>query len=1097
MDHVYRIFVKFGDGITISDVDFKPPEKLRNDELKLRLRGLNFNEKIYYRTSEDMDWKSVSFRNLDNEDPLEMYDPDNGETINWTSYAEIFSFSQYKLSREQQFAVAQSFAAKLTYSGKVQSTLIIQYICRISSSFGQQETTMYAPYGVLCQSSGFGKSRSASEVGRRLATIYGVFRKPSDSGYPHKSKWLTSISDFIDEASNVDFEGNTDKEARLYKVGRALMFFHCLVDSYFEWFKSFLSEDLAGKCFNGTHTRSMLSREELITICEVFDKIINEFTGGSGKLEQFTNILEAKKKEAALKKDSIFTVRDSLIELTKKFKSINEQVFKQREAMDREEWAPFIQSHFKPEDTRYGIWPTNCSTFPFVIILDEASLLAENCPAGEANKLTIIRRALHFLTSTDSLVVISLGTNCDVSVLSKPMSDNSLRIVTRPNLFYPLIVTGNNDIHATESKLQDLVIDRNFVLNRRTALLKCSFGRPLWNSLNLATLINAAVAKIRNCSNDPFTSFIATWCIRVGLSVNASSKISERLLSSHMATLLASSSNGGRIIVNYSAEPVLALAARAYISQVTKAYFESLLKFVEGVPTDRGRIGESILGEVLLQARDRAEPLDESEYISDLNPAGSSERVRQILRTREFILEDKEKTGGTSVDHNDPNANFSSSDMFCTESFRPTNVKKFLTSLYSSNVFQEIEGFLPPPLLNGILNFAQFVTLHREFPLEEFFPNEEIVHVSDATGELKKKCDIFDRAMSKLGLLKDIAFVCPFGYYGLDAVIPVLIEVDVEVQKYRNGNLHEKLYRPGSGSKRLNSEIGADNVGDDVDDVVVVSIEIVKKSVQSFIGVQYKVGHAEKSEAMAKAAPWLHFNRERDYELWEREAIEDNYLVLVLSSANDFEKEKVSVVAPGSAFKAKTVKHFSDPKLADAASRKDAFYRVPSSFDADCATGKVEEIAKIRLPKSGINEANSDVNAAAAASLLKPSVFTSVKVAPHVSVCAMYWPEKKKKFTCIWSASLSVFQPLLGSEIIKIAHQIMRHDRPVFSNQIDRFVRKTLADATLNTQTAFFPGIDPHLHAFRGRKRLPPVLENFDHWLADFVINPKINDQQT
>lgn len=88
--------------------------------------------------------------------------------------------------------------------------------------------------------------------------------------------------------------------------------------------------------------------------------------------------------------------------------------------------------------------------------------------------------------------------------------------------------------------------------------------------------------------------------------MNACSKLSETLSRSHMATLLAASSDSERVIVGYSAKPILDIAARILIKETDHQscleYFKSLEKFVEGVPADRVKVGESIFSEILLQA---------------------------------------------------------------------------------------------------------------------------------------------------------------------------------------------------------------------------------------------------------------------------------------------------------------------------------------------------------------------------------------------------------------------------------------------------------------------------------------------------------------
>lgn len=279
----------------------------------------------------------------------------------------------------------------------------------------------------------------------------------------------------------------------------------------------------------------------------------------------------------------------------------------------------------------------------------------------------------------------------------------------------------------------------------RTLLLKFSFGRPLWNSLLLNTLIKTAEAKIKNGSTDNYTKLIAIWCIRVGLTVNASSKIAEKLLRSHMATLLATSAQADRIVVNYSAEPALAIASRDLIEEHMVQYFKSLLKLVEGVSTDRGKIGESIFSEILLLAMDNSPKLY---TFSEMKPKGASQRVIQILSTKSCLLEEHlEVDDGEESDDEEEHVNERTNeptvklDQICENQFRVNSVNDFLKTLYSESVFRKLEGFLPLPFLQGMLNFAQFISVHRNFPYNLFFDkNQAFEKPDDASGESNKRC---------------------------------------------------------------------------------------------------------------------------------------------------------------------------------------------------------------------------------------------------------------------------------------------------------------------------------------------------------------------
>lgn len=220
---------------------------------------------------------------------------------------------------------------------------------------------------------------------------------------------------------------------------------------------------------------------------------------------------------------------------------------------------------------------------------------------------------------------------------------------------------------------------------------------------------------------------------------------------------------------------------------------------------------------------------------------------------------------------------------------------------------------------------------------------------------------------------------------------------------------------------------------------------------------------------MTKTNPSLHLNTE-GYAPWEVEAIRNNHLVLVLSSYNNLEKTKLSEAREYAVTEPFDVSHFTadtDDKSTDTlASIKKSFARIPANVSLN-----LDSVDKTK-PKFPVNAP-------------VPETFTDIKIAPHVSVCGLSW-QNESKITCIWSSSLLAFKALLTEDVMNLAHEIMRSDRPVFTNEIDPFVLKSLADATLNTQTAFFPGSDPMLRAFRGHNKLPPVIT---HWKKDLSVD--------
>jgi hypothetical protein len=1075
-----EIYVKFGYSQTnflsgSSNVIFDPPFHM--NIFILNEHFLKSNTNIYYHDLSTYTWRKVKVNYFDDDECIKIEDfSDSSIKYPLKTYMEFkiegdsaALYPPNKFSAIEQYAVSKSFSARLTYSGKVQCTLITEYLCMSATIV--QGGRIYAPYAVLCQSSGFGKTRGACESGRRLASIYGVFRKNTDTGFPEQADWLGLLYCFINDAVEVDIPRTIFFKALDSKIGRALIFFLCLMSAFEFWFETLIGEEFYKEIFKDNKLPTDRDQEKIEILCKAYDSITNSYKNGNAGVEIFQNQLQIElsksKKSTNL---TVETICDQIILKAEQFVPLNKIVFKRKNQLDKELWGDFIQTYLSPasnsanlaageSDNFYQIWPNeNQESFPFLVILDEASVLNELAGPGQMSTLTIIRRALHFIPPSSSFLVVTLGTNCDISILNEPVTDNSLRYVERSNLLYPLIVTGNWDIHLEESKLHELVVDGNLLRNHRTLLLSSSFGRPLWSSLALDYMIPAAVAKLGNGCTDLFTPMIATWCIRVGLSVDADSKLSEKLLRSHMAILVAASSDSERIIVNYSAEPILAIAAREFIKRNRDDYFKSLLKFVEGVPTDRGKIGESVFSEILLSAMDKSIKID---TFSSRHPAGASEYVIKILNTRKFLLEYD----------NDSKSYVDTIESWCKLNYRVTNVENFLKSLYSNSVFEKIKHFLPPTLLQGLLNFSQFITTHRDFPYEQFFGNEqeEFVELTDASGAYAKKCDIFDKAILKAGLLKGVAYGCPSGYYGFDSIVPVLIEVDVEVEvktQIKDGKAIEKVLGL-QGSTQLSKK----RSGSSAFVTETIEYEIRKKHVYSFVGIQFKVGRADKIETLTKTDPFIHLNIE-DYEDWEVQAIRENFLVLVLSSENDMEKSKLTDVRVNSVnepFSVTTYNKNGDD-LSFHQTLKDAFYKLPQAVDY-----LLEQTNVIKTPTFPHE-------------IPSPSAYSQVEISPHLNICGINWSNEKKHM-CFWTSSLLAFDGLLGGEILNLSHQIIRNNRSIFKNQIDSFALKTLADAVLNTHFAYYPNLDPLLRKIRGQKKLKPVLTNFNHWNPNLTVN--------
>ena len=101
----------------------------------------------------------------------------------------------------------------------------------------------------------------------------------------------------------------------------------------------------------------------------------------------------------------------------------------------------------------------------------------------------------------------------------------------------------------------------------------------------------------------------------------------------------------------------------------------------------------------------------------------------------------------------------------------------------------------------------------------------------DASGILSKRCNIIDKHLLKAGILRQCAYTMPEGYYGIDMIIPVAVEV---------------------------VKLDPDS-----------SLEI-KKTYFTYIAIQSKAGEANPMVTLVKINPNLHVQRDSfDDDEWD------------------------------------------------------------------------------------------------------------------------------------------------------------------------------------------------------------------------------------
>ena len=455
---------------------------------------------------------------------------------NETGTAPISTFNElieFKLAKKTEIdtdvkVLTSSFNKQLLSDKDKQRSIILNYFID-SLNLYKQASSFYAPYVTICQSSGVGKSKFVLECGEVIPLIYGVFRAETDRSYPFESSWIKSFVEFVlasrkfPDPKETKFESS---EAQLFSIGRVFIYINAILGAYKTLYDEIRSK---GK-----------------SASEAFKEINWMFhtTEGNDKFAQFIKI---------------------------DLKATFEQVFRSICKIT--------------EYLRSGL-STEFEESPVVIVFDDFSLLLEMEFPNNINLFQTIRHALHLLPQDRlNLLFVGIGASGDASTFQKEINDSSLRFISR-NLFLPSLILGSNwDIFKKFIDLNGFKLSLNNVRNSKMIKLICSFGRALWSSLPLRSVITVAKKKLTNGSSANFYPAMAFWSMRTGLSLNSDLMLSRTLVRSYMAIVFSTSYDAQLMNVGYPSEPILAIASRDLLDFETLLY--ALLEFVQLHPIDK------------------------------------------------------------------------------------------------------------------------------------------------------------------------------------------------------------------------------------------------------------------------------------------------------------------------------------------------------------------------------------------------------------------------------------------------------------------------------------------------------------------------------
>ena len=387
-----------------------------------------------------------------------------------------------------------------------------------------------------------------------------------------------------------------------------------------------------------------------------------------------------------------------------------------------------------------------------------------------------------------NLLFVGIGASGDASNFHKEINDNSLRLISR-NLFLPsLILRSNWDIFKKFIDLNGFKLSLNNVRNSKMIKLICSFGRALWSSLPLRSVITVAKKKLTNGSSANFYPAMAFWSMRTGLSLNSDLMLSRTLVRSYMAIVFSTSYDAQLMNVGYPSEPILAIASRDLLDFETLLY--ALLEFVQHHPIDKAEVTASIFSHIVLLAIDNssnvASRTDEMIICDE-----KDEQLSKIFNANVFLLEsvpDKSLSGEVNDDSSTDGTKYDTRSEI-QSFYHITTVESFLKTLYGNFQGLKICDALGSSLRNGIINGSHVIRALGKFPYEKVYTATEIKKFKLNKNKNKDKnkaknknkninddTRVIDQALLRNLFLRQAILKMPPGYYGLDLCIPVLLE---------------------------------------------------------------------------------------------------------------------------------------------------------------------------------------------------------------------------------------------------------------------------------------------------------------------------------
>lgn len=655
-----------------------------------------------------------------------------------------------------------AFKSKLDKKGLAEKERLINYIKLVDNLTNTTQGHFYVPFINVCQSSGSGKSKVATELMKDFPAAYFALRDESDKlSYPGSSDlsrlfMLKVRNDFQEDYYRL---GETASQSI---VGRYLLLMKALLKDYIDAIKKMIKDG---------------EIDPLRKMAKLF--VDGEFMGKELEMIESSYLnwdIDAK-----------YELKPSTGRLATVEKCINA-----------------CKLHL----CEISKLTVNKLKMPFTLIIDEASLC-------KTNHFRLFRRSVH-LISDSNFVAITLDTNFDMIDLNPGSTINSFR-ETRDWKLFPLFTINRIwDISFDYEKFIKKPIGYYSTRCGKLLTFLFSLGRPVWSSVKLSDLVYFAGRKISNGCLESGEAYLAFWMVRTGLLTNPAHVINSFLVNSLMATVLFVSPNLDYIRVYYPSEPALAIAARKKLDAKSSLlkHYQMLEKYIQMRAVDQDKFSGIISMDITLRAISEAEPVS-----CDWNYE-NIDKLPNVCATKQFIFEsrndEQETEAGESDSHSKdpitpilPSENRLDSEGG-TESKKPkllvpsekdleekitkpantlsvasrsliekekrdyriVTVKSFLIKMYGKDAYKKMKRYIPKRIKSGLINTSHLSQFHRDIP-------ENINTFKQGTTQNSTNtcpCDVLTHQALAAAAARGSGIIFPANYFGFDYAIPVILK---------------------------------------------------------------------------------------------------------------------------------------------------------------------------------------------------------------------------------------------------------------------------------------------------------------------------------